>query len=623
MALFRRAKPEARPQQRPARAPCTPADMPGNPALVRLDGAAKQALDASRGRLVIGIGLFSLAFVLLAGRLVELTVIRGAAEPAVARGVNPELMAKTALMERQSIVDRNGNMLAANLKIASLYADPRKVQNPKEVAVRLAQVLPELSAGDMQNRLASGKSFVWLKRGLTPREQYEVNRLGLPGLYFHNEQRRVYPQGPLAVHVLGYTDIDGKGISGIEQYFDEQLKDPSRTGDPLELSLDIRVQHVVRDEVAKAVEQFNAIGGGGIVLDIHTGEVVAMVSLPDFDPAEPGTASADSRFNRITLGVYEMGSTMKTLNTAMALDYGTVKLSGGYDASRPIQISRFTIKDDHAKNRWLSVPEIFMYSSNIGSAKMAVDVGPERQREFMQRFGMLNKPAIELPEVGAPLVPRNWKTVETMTISFGHGMSITPLQLATGTAAVINGGVLHPPTLIKRPPGLPAPGKQVIRRDVSDTMRKLMVLVVDEGTGSKAAVNGYLVGGKTGSSEKVNARGGYNKKANFNTFVAGFPMHNPRYIVQVMVDEPKGNKSTYGFATAGWTAAPAVGRIINRIAPMLGVPPVDENSPAIKQAMYVPIPGHPVPNFSAAPAPAAVPAASAAPKTQEKKLASQ
>lgn len=621
MALFRRSKPEARPQQRPARAPCTPADMAGNPALVRLDGAAKQALDASRGRLVIGIGLFSLAFVLLAGRLVELTVIRGAAEPAVARGVNPELIAKTALMDRQSIVDRNGNMLAANLKIASLYADPRKVQNPKEVAVRLAQVLPELSAGDMQNRLASGKSFVWLKRGLTPREQYEVNRLGLPGLYFHNEQRRVYPQGPLAVHVLGYTDIDGKGISGIEQYFDEQLKDPSRTGDPLELSLDIRVQHVVRDEVAKAVEQFNAIGGGGIVLDIHTGEVVAMVSLPDFDPAEPGTASADSRFNRITLGVYEMGSTMKTLNTAMALDYGTVKLSGGYDASRPIQISRFTIKDDHAKNRWLSVPEIFMYSSNIGSAKMAVDVGPERQREFMQRFGMLNKPAIELPEVGAPLVPRNWKTVETMTISFGHGMSITPLQLATGTAAIINGGVLHPPTLIKRPPGLPAPGKQVIRRDVSDTMRKLMVLVVDEGTGSKAAVNGYLVGGKTGSSEKVNARGGYNKKANFNTFVAGFPMHNPRYIVQVMVDEPKGNKSTYGFATAGWTAAPAVGRIINRIAPMLGVPPVDENSPALKQAMYVPIPGHPVPNFSAAPA--AVPATSVVPKTQEKKLASQ
>ncbi|WP_374466221.1 peptidoglycan D,D-transpeptidase FtsI family protein [Ferrovibrio sp.] len=608
MALFRR-----QPKPKP---PCTPADIPGNPGLVRLEGAAKQALEASRGRLVIGIGLFSLAFIVLAGRLVELTVLRGATEPVVARGVNPELIAKTALMERQPIVDRNGNILATNLKIASLYADPRKVLNPVEAATRLAQALPELPAGEVQAKLASGKSFVWLKRGLTPREQYEVNRLGIPGLYFHNEQRRVYPQGPMAVHVLGYTDIDGKGISGVEQYFDEQLRDPSRTGDPLELSIDIRVQHVVRDEVAKAVEFFNAIGGGGIVLDVYTGEVIAMVSLPDFDPAEPGTASKDSRFNRITLGVYEMGSTMKTLNTAMALDYGTVKLSSGYDATHPIQISRFTIKDDHPKKRWLSVPEIFMYSSNIGSAKMAVDVGPERQREFMQRMGMLNKPAIELPEVGGPLVPRNWKTVETMTISFGHGLSVTPLQLASATAAIVNGGVLHPPTLIKRPPGLPAPGRQVIRRDVSDVMRKLMLLVVEEGTGKKAEVDGYLVGGKTGSSEKVNERGGYNKKANFNTFVAGFPMHNPRYIVQVMIDEPKGNKSTYGFATAGWTAAPAAGRIISRIAPLLGVPPVDESSPALKQAMYVPIPGQPVPNFSN-------PNVTVTGRTQEKKLASQ
>lgn len=608
MALFRR-QPKAKP-------PCTPADIPGNPGLVRLEGAAKQALEASRGRLVIGIGLFSLAFIVLAGRLVELTVLRGANEPVVARGINPELIAKTALMERQPIVDRNGNILATNLKIASLYADPRKVLNPVEAATRLAQALPELPAGEVQAKLASGKSFVWLKRGLTPREQYEVNRLGIPGLYFHNEQRRVYPQGPLAVHVLGYTDIDGKGISGVEQHFDEQLRDPSRTGDPLELSIDIRVQHVVRDEIAKAVEFFNAIGGGGIVLDVYTGEVIAMVSLPDFDPAEPGGASKESRFNRITLGVYEMGSTMKTLNTAMALDYGTVKLSGGYDATHPIQISRFTIKDDHPKKRWLSVPEIFMYSSNIGSAKMAVDVGPERQREFMQRMGMLNKPAIELPEVGGPLIPRNWKTVETMTISFGHGLSVTPLQLASATAAIVNGGVLHPPTLIKRPPGLPAPGRQVIRRDVSDVMRKLMLLVVEDGTGKKADVEGYLVGGKTGSSEKVNERGGYNKKANFNTFVAGFPMHNPRYIVQVMIDEPKGNKSTYGFATAGWTAAPAAGRIISRIAPLLGVPPVDETSPALKQAMYVPIPGQPLPNFNS-------PNVTVTGRTQEKKLASQ
>lgn len=585
--------------------PCTPADIPGRPGLVRLEGTAKQALDLSRGRLVIGIGLFSLAFCLLAGRLVELTAFHGAGEPVVAR-VNPDLTARTVLMDRQPIVDRNGVILATNLKIASLYADPRKILNPAEAALRIAQVLPDLSAGELQAKLASGRSFIWLKRGLTPREQYEVNRLGIPGLYFHDEQRRVYPQGSLAVHVLGFTDIDGNGISGIEKSFDEQLRDPARTGDPLQLSLDIRVQHIVRDELARAVETFQAIGAGAIVMDIYTGEVISLVSLPDFDPADPGSASADARFNRITLGVYEMGSTMKTLNTAMALDFGVAKMSSSYDARFPIHVGRFTIHDDHPKARWLSVPEIYMYSSNIGSAKMAVDVGPDRQREFMARLGMLTKPPIELPEVGAPLVPRNWKTTETMTIAFGHGLSVTPLQLCTATAAIINGGVLHPPTLMKRPPGLPAPGRQVVSRWVSDALRKLMVLVVEDGTGKKAEVNGYLVGGKTGTSEKVSARGGYNHKALFNTFVAGFPMNNPRYIVQVMLDEPKGNKSTYGYAAAGWTSAPTAGHIISRIAPLLGVEPVDENSPAIKQAMYVPLPGIDLPG-----------------KTQEKKLASQ
>lgn len=585
MALFRR-----QPKPRP---PCTPADIPGKPALVKLEGAAKQALETGRARLVIGIALFSALFLVLAGRLVWLTVIHGAAEPPTARAANPDLLAKAVLMDRQTIVDRHGQILAANLRTASLFADPRKVLNPDQAAVRLAQVLPELAVADLQAKLGSGKSFVWLKRNLTPRQQFEVNRLGIPGLYFHTEQKRVYPQGSLAVHVLGYTDIDGKGIAGIEQYFDESLRDPARTGDALELSLDLRVQHIVREELAKAVQFFQAIGGGAIVLDVHTGEIVSLVSLPDFDPVEPGEAVADARFNRITLGVYEMGSTMKTLNTAMALDYGTVKLSGGYDASRPIQISRFTIKDDHPKNRWLSVPEIYMYSSNIGSAKMAVDVGPAQQREFMARLGLLSKPTIELPELGAPLIPRNWKTVETMTIAFGHGLSITPLQLATATAAIVNGGVLHPPTLVKRPPGLPVPGRQVIRRDVSDTMRRLMLLVVEEGTGKKADVDGYLVGGKTGTSEKVNARGGYNRKALFNTFVAGFPMHQPRYLVQVMLDEPKPQKGTYGYATAGWTSAPVAGRIIARIAPVLGVPPVDEGSPEIRQAMYVPMPGKP------------------------------
>lgn len=570
--------------------PCSPADIPGRPTLVRLEGEAKQALETGRTRLVIGIALFSLVFVVLAGRLVWLTGF-SAVEPPLARAAAGDQLPRSALMDRQSVVDRNGQMLATNLRTASLFADPRKIPNANEAAVRIAQVMPEFSVADLQAKLSPGKSFVWIRRNLTPRQQYEVNRLGIPGLYFHTEQKRVYPQGNLAVHVLGYTDIDGKGISGIEQHFDTALRDPARTGDPLELSIDIRVQHIVRDELARAVQYFQAIGGGAIVLDVHTGEVISLVSLPDFDPLNPGEASKDARFNRITLGVYEMGSTMKTLNTAMALDYGTVKLWGGYDATSPIQISRFQIRDDHPKRRWLSVPEIYMYSSNIGSAKMALDVGPALQREFMAKVGLLQKPTIELPEVGAPLVPRNWKQVETMTIAFGHGLSVTPLQLATATAAMINGGVLHPPTLVKRPVGLPAPGRQVIRQDVSDIMRKLMLLVVEEGTGKKADVEGYLVGGKTGTSEKVNERGGYNRKALFNTFVAGFPMHRPRYLVQVMLDEPKAQKSTYGFATAGWTAAPVAGKIITRIAPLLGVPPVDEEHPEIKQAMHMPVNG--------------------------------
>jgi len=567
--------------------PCSPADIPGRATLVRLEGETKQALETGRTRLVIGIALFSLVFVVLAGRLVWLTSF-SAIEPPMARG---DQVPKTTMMDRQAVVDRNGQMLATNLRTASLFADPRKIPRADEAAVRLAQVLPEFSVADLQAKLSPGKSFVWIRRNLTPRQQYEVNRLGIPGLYFHTEQKRVYPQGSLAVHVLGYTDIDGKGISGIEQHFDAALRDPARTGDPLELSIDIRVQHIVRDELARAVQFFQAIGGGAIVMDVHTGEVISLVSLPDFDPLNPGEASKDARFNRITLGVYEMGSTMKTLNTAMALDYGTVKLWGGYDATNPIQISRFQIRDDHPKRRWLSVPEIYMYSSNIGSAKMALDVGPALQREFMQKVGLLQKPSIELPEVGAPLVPRNWKSVETMTIAFGHGLSITPLQLASATSAMINGGVLHPPTLVKRPLGLPAPGRQVIRAEVSEIMRRLMLLVVEEGTGKKADVEGYLVGGKTGTSEKVNDRGGYNRKALFNTFVSAFPMHQPRYLVQVMLDEPKGQKSTYGFATAGWTSAPLAGKIIARIAPLLGVSPVDENAPEIKQAMFMPTTG--------------------------------
>jgi cell division protein FtsI (penicillin-binding protein 3) len=579
MALFRR---------RSAPAP-VPVDMTNTAPLVRLDGTRKEAIETGRNRLVVAGMMFAVGFAVLSFRLVQLTLLPEA-EPRAARVVPLEPPERVP-MDRQSIADRNGLLLATNLKTASLFAEPRKVIDPAVAAARLVQELPGLSEADVRAKLTSGKSFVWLQRNLTPRQQYAVNRLGVPGLHFQYEQRRVYPQGFLAGHVIGFTDVDGRGIAGIEQYFDEQMRDPARAGEVLALSIDARVQHAVRDELLNAMTTFNAIGAGGIVLDVHTGEIIAMVSLPDFDPANPGTASADTRFNRATLGVFEMGSTMKTLTTAMALDAGTVNMAGGYDARHPIKVGRFTIKDDHPKSRWLNVPEIFMYSSNIASAKMALDVGAAGQRAFMDRLGLLRKLTVELPEVGTPLVPRQWKQVETMTIAFGHGLSISPLHLASAVSAVVNGGVLHPPTLLKRDPALPAPGQQVISPRVSENMRKLLALVVEEGTGRKAAVPGYLVGGKTGTAEKVGASGGYNRKANLTTFIAAFPMTAPRYVVLAMLDEPKGSKATYGFASAGWNAAPTAGRVIARIAPLLGLPPLDESSPEVRQAMFVNIPG--------------------------------
>ncbi len=323
------------------------------------------------------------------------------------------------------------------------------------------------------------------------------------------------------------------------------------------------------------MQTFKSVGAAGVIMDVRTGELIAMVSLPDFDPNEPGAAPDDARFNRVTLGVYEMGSTFKIFNTAMALEAGSTSLAGGYDASHPIQIARFTITDYHAQKRWLSVPEIFMYSSNIGSVRMALDAGTPAQRSFLDRLGMLKPVKLELPEVGRPHIPMPWRPINTMTISFGHGISVSPLHLVAGTAAVVNGGIYVPPTVLKREPGEVPPGERVLSLKTSESMRKLFRLVVEQGTGREAAVPGYMVGGKTGTAEKA-GRGGYREKALISSFVAAFPINDPEYVVLVMLDEPQGTKATHGFATAGWTAAPTTGRIIGRVGPLLGMMPVDE-----------------------------------------------
>ena len=550
---------------------------------VYLDGSGKLAIDQGRNRLLMVAVLFALCFTIIAARLVSLGLFAPAGEARLARAAPTRFV-----VERADITDRNGEILATNLVVASLYADPRRVLDAAEAAAGLAAVLPGLDRDVLAAKLESPRSFQWIRRNLTPRQQWQVNRLGIPGLAFIREQRRVYPHGPLAGHAVGYVDIDNKGLAGIEKRFNGRLGDRRQPG-PLALSLDLRVQHIVRQELAAGIEKFSAKGAAGIVMDVATGELLALVSLPDFDPNKPGVGTNPAMFNRVTLGVYELGSIFKTFTTAMALEKGVVDLDGGYDATEPIRVARYTIHDSHAKKRWLSVPEIFMYSSNVGAAKMALDVGTDEQRSFLAELGLLTPAVLELPEIGAPLVPRPWRDINTMTISYGHGIAVSPLQVATATAAVVNGGILRAATLIRREPakeGAAPAGRRVISEHTSSIMRRLLRLVVEKGTGKQARAEGYLVGGKTGTAEK-SGLGGYREEALVSSFVGVFPATQPRFLVFAMFDEPQGIKATFGYATGGWNAAPAVGHIVSRISPVLGIRPVDEQSPEYRAAALV------------------------------------
>jgi len=563
----------------------------------KIDGARKQAMETGRNRLLVTGVVLTLTFAAIGVRLVDLTVFKGGGEPRLANIDS----GPTAAAGRADIIDRNGVLLATSLPTASLYADPAAILNAREAADRLISVLPELGHGDLLAKLQSKSRFIWVKRNLTPEQQYRVNRLGLPGFGFQRGERRVYPHGRLAAHALGLTDVDGQGIAGLERFFDRSL----RAGSRLQVALDIRIQAMLRRELAAAVREFRAIGAAGLVLDANSGEVVSMVSLPDFDPNDPASGGGETAFNRATKGVYEMGSTFKLFTAAMALDSGTVSLGGGYDASEPIQISRFTIRDFHAKNRWLSVPEIIAYSSNIGAAKMAVDVGTQTQRAYLGRLGLLRPAALELPEIGKPLTPSRWREINTMTIAYGHGIAVSPLQLASGVAALVNGGLYVPPTLLKRGGGAAIGAKRVLSAETSGQMRGLMRMVVRTGTGKKAAARGYAVGGKTGTADKLAVRG-YRQNATISSFVGAFPMDAPRYILLVLVDEPKGNERTFNYATGGWVAAPAVGRVVERMATLIGIAPdrrpeappkAEHKAEPVVKAKAVP----PPPSFTPAP----------------------
>ncbi len=532
--------------------------------------------DKSEARVGLIMLCFGALFLTLSGRALYLAM--GSEEPVGLRRATADATSAA----RPDIIDRNGEVLATDVRSVSVFAEPRKILDKDEAVELLTAVLPDLNAKDLRDRFERRRGFVWVKREITPRQQAEVHRLGIPGVGFVPENKRVYPNGTAAAHVLGFANIDNIGIAGIEKYIDQKgLIDPTGAGlnastrdlAPVQLSIDLRVQHALRDELTIGMAKFKAKAAAGSIIDVNTGEVVATVSLPDFDPSNQADALDPNRINRINVGVFEMGSTFKALTVAMALDSGRFNVNSTFDARSALRYGRHTINDFHAKNRIMTVPEVFIYSSNIGTARMALQLGVEHHRNFLRRAGQLDRLRTELPESAEPIVPGRWGELNTMTIAFGHGLAVAPLQAAMATAALMNGGNLIPPTFIKRSEEqAKAVATRLVKPETSEAMRYVMRLNAERGSAGKAAVPGFYVGGKTGTAEKV-VNGRYSKTRLFTTFMAVAPSDKPRYLFMTIYDEPQGLPETQGFATSGWNASPTTGRIIERVAPLLGISP--------------------------------------------------
>jgi len=482
---------------------------------------------------------------------------------------------------RPDIVDRNGRLLATDVEAYSLFADPARVIDRDEVVEKLGLVFTDLDRAALRNDLSDrNRRFVWVRRGLSPRTAQSVHDLGLPGLDFRRELRRAYPGGRLAGHLIGYVNIDNKGVAGIERYVDEVVGVESVQGatlaerPPVRLSIDIGVQHAVEAELADAVKRFEAKGAAGIVLDVNTGEVMASASLPAVDPARPGTSLDAGNLDKVAGATFELGSVFKTLTIAMALDDGLATPDRVIDVREELTAGRFTIKDLHPLRRPLSVAEIFLHSSNVGSAMLATEAGTERFRDFLRRMRVTEPMRTEAGPVAPPQLPQRWGDVETMTIAYGHGIAVAPLQFAAAAASVVNGGRKVMPTFVKRPEDSGIADVPLLNAITGDQMRALLRRNVAEraGTGKRAEVSGYEVGGKTGTAEMPGV-GGYREKAVISSFLAAFPMSSPRYLVFVLLFEPKGTDESGGEVLASRNAAPTAGRVISRIGPLLGLLP--------------------------------------------------
>ncbi|ODT83625.1 MAG: cell division protein [Pelagibacterium sp. SCN 64-44] len=542
---------------------------------IALDGARKARTNLTQARIRWMVLALLLGFGLVGGRLVQLGMV---VTDSTIEGQARDVITAT----RPPILDRNGLEMAVDIRVPSLYAEPRRIIDVEEAVRKLRTVLPDLDEAWLRNRLSGDKGFVWVQRELSPAIQDKVMRLGIPGIDFITESKRFYPGMREASHILGSTNIDNQGISGIEKHMDTEavalLQDLGLARGnalaPVELSVDMRVQHVMYEEMVDAMSRYQAIAAAGVMLDIHTGEVIALVSLPDFNPNEPATALVKDTFNRITSGIFEPGSIFKTVTMAGALDSGAVRINDQFDARYGVRFGRYTIDDFHGKHRILSLPEVYKYSSNIGTIRVMQAMGKDNFRAFLSRMGFDKRVPFELPEMRLPTVPKELSEVGAATASFGHGLSVSPLHMVTAYAAFVNGGNYIAPTLYKRSVEEAEPLYQrVISPQASDNIRYLMRLNALEGSGSqmnKAAL-GYRVGGKTGTAEKV-VDGRYSSSKVTNFFASAFPLDNPRYAMIIMVDEPKLEPGSGG-TTAGWNAGAATGRLVQRVAPMLGIAP--------------------------------------------------
>lgn len=545
-----------------------------------MSGPAQQRREGiGAGRLRLLALCFVLAFVSIGLRLVDMATASPRPVASGAGGVEAGIE-----LRRAAIADRNGELLATNIVTLSVVGDPLLMNDPEAAAIALARVLDGVDAAELNARFARGGRFAWVKRQISPQEQAAVLELGLPGIGFELGERRVYPRGREAAHVLGFTGIDNQGLAGIEFGLEDALRGGAALGmDDVALSVDRRVQRIAHAATKAGVDRFDAVGACTIVLDIATREVLALVSLPDYDPNRAERASPEARRNRCTGDVLELGSLFKVVSTAMALESGAVSIYDRFDASESLRIGRHSIRDFRGHQRWLSVPEIFAFSSNIGTVKMTFAAGgTEAQRPFLDHLGLFSRPNLELPETTRPLVQERWPDIVAATVSYGHGISVSPLQFTEAVAALVGDGRRIPATFLRRDPSEPFDGPIVVSERTIKDLRWLMWLTVERGTGANGGVAGYMVGGKTGTADKpTGPRRGYDGRAVVSSFIGVFPADAPRYAVLSVLDEPKGDSRTYGFRTGGWTAAPVVSRIIAQAGPLLGVPP---KSPAVEAA---------------------------------------